>query len=101
MIAPSIEPVTAYALATPLIFAVSAIALPLTGMEHSWHVLTAVLVLEGLVGAAEGEAPGAVFVGALILMPLIRFEGFAFAGARSSRSGRWGTAAPRWRLLSR
>ena len=78
---PGLSAARAYTIAIGLVFATSAIALPLTGLEHCWHVLTVVLSLEGLDRAADGEAPRARFLLALFLMPLVRFEGIAFAGA--------------------
>lgn len=64
-----------------LLFAFSAVALPMTGMEHSVHVWASVLTLIGLVRAARGERPGASALLAVVLLPLIRFEGMAFAVA--------------------
>ncbi|MBA1723329.1 hypothetical protein G9H41_27515, partial [Escherichia coli] len=57
----------------------SAIALPLTGMEHSVHVWATVATFGGLTEAARGRSPTPVHFIALVLLPLIRFEGAAFA----------------------
>lgn len=64
-----------------LIFNTSALALPMTGMEHSVHVWASIVTFAGLVGAARGVAPTPLHFLALVLLPLIRFEGIAFAGA--------------------
>jgi len=64
-----------------LVFCTSAVALPMTGMEHSVHVWASIVTFAGLVAAARGCAPTAFHFLALVLLPLIRFEGFAFAGA--------------------
>ncbi|WP_456617294.1 hypothetical protein [Bradyrhizobium sp. P5_C12] len=64
-----------------LIFNVSAVALPMTGMEHSVHVWASVVTFAGLAGAARGRTPTPLHFAALVLLPLIRFEGAAFACA--------------------
>jgi hypothetical protein len=69
----------AYAVAVLLVFLASAIALPMTGLEHSLHAWVAVTTFAGLVGAISGQAPNRLHFAALILLPLIRFEGAAFA----------------------
>lgn len=61
------------------IFSSSAIALPMTGMEHSLHVWATVATFGGLTEAARGRSPTAMHFAALVLLPLIRFEGIAFA----------------------
>lgn len=63
-----------------LVFNTSAVALPMTGMEHSVHVLACIVIFAGLV-AATRESPGALHFLALVLLPFIRFEGAAFACA--------------------
>jgi hypothetical protein len=68
-----------YLIALLLIFNVSAVALPMTGMEHSAHVWASVVTFLGLAAAARGSAPTALHFIALVLLPLIRFEGAAFA----------------------
>ncbi len=60
-----------------VIFAASALALPMTGMEHTLQVLTVVLVMEGLIAVSEGAPPAPLFMAALVAMPLVRFEGMA------------------------
>jgi hypothetical protein len=61
------------------IFSSSAIALPLTGMEHSLHVWATVATFGGLTEAARGRSPTPMHFVALVMLPLIRFEGAAFA----------------------
>ncbi len=73
------ERIFSYAIALLAVFITSAIALPMTGMEHSVHVWASVVTFVGLAGAARGQPPGAVCFVALVLLPLIRFEGMAFA----------------------
>ena len=46
----------AYPLGILLIFAVSGVALPMTGLEHSWHVFLAVVVLFRLAECCRPEA---------------------------------------------
>lgn len=70
-----------YLIALILIFNVSAVALPMTGMEHSVHVWASIVTLAGLVAAARGRTPTPLHFIALVLLPLIRFEGAAFAFA--------------------
>lgn len=75
-----------------LILSISAVALPMLGMEHSLHVLTVLLTFRGLVAVAEGVKTPFWLVLALIAMPLVRFEGMALAGAASLALvllGRW------------
>jgi hypothetical protein len=71
----------AYAAAGLTIFVTSAIALPMTGMEHSLHVWATVVTFSGLVAAAQGRTLKPSHFVALVLLPLIRFEGLALAGA--------------------
>jgi hypothetical protein len=70
-----------YLIALLLVFNVSAVALPMTGMEHSVHVWASVVTFVGLVAAARGRTPTPLHFIALVLLPLIRFEGAAFACA--------------------
>lgn len=53
--------------------------LPLTGMEHSLHVLCVVAVVLGFADLAQDGRVRGWLVAAIILMPLIRFEGLAMA----------------------
>jgi hypothetical protein len=81
LIDPKNAPAFAFALAILTFFATSLFALPMTGMEHSWHVLLAIVALDGLIAASKGERPSVLFQASIVLMPLIRFEGAAFSGA--------------------
>lgn len=64
-----------------LILSINAIALPMTGMEHSLQILAVVITMRGLVTMAEtGKVPVLLAAG-VIVMPFIRFEGMALAGA--------------------
>lgn len=69
----------AYLIALIVIFNTSALALPLTGMEHCLHVLASIVTLTGLVTAARGGSPTALHFVALVVLPFIRFEGAALA----------------------
>ena len=63
----------------PLI-GLSALALPMTGMEHSLHVLLVILVVRGIVSTVEDGAPPSLgLLAAVVTMPLVRFEGIAMA----------------------
>lgn len=64
-----------------ILSAISAVALPMTGMEHSVHVWASVMTFIGLVRVSRGQKPTAVHLLAVVLLPLIRFEGMAFAVA--------------------
>lgn len=70
-----------YLIALLVIFNVSAVALPMTGMEHSVHVWASIVTFAGLITAARGCTPTPLHFLALVLLPLIRFEGAAFACA--------------------
>lgn len=63
-----------------LILLTSSVALPLTGMEHSLHVLAVVATIDGLVDAAEERTIPRYLTPALVMMPLLRFEGAALSG---------------------
>jgi hypothetical protein len=64
-----------------LILAINAFALPLTGMEHSLHVLLVVLAIRKLIELIETDRPSVLLFVAIVCMPLVRFEGLAFAFA--------------------
>ena len=66
----------AYPLGVLLIFVISAVALPMTGLEHSWHVLLIVVMLFEFARMLStlGEASLAL-IAAIVLAPLFRFEG--------------------------
>lgn len=55
-------------------YSANGVGVAFTGMEHSFHILYALLVITGLVEAAEGGKPGFWLTAALILGPLVRYE---------------------------
>lgn len=62
------------------ILSINAIALPMTGMEHSLHVLGAILVVSGLAELVEREKTASwQLVFGIVLCSLIRFEGLALS----------------------
>ena len=61
--------------------AINAFALPLTGMEHSLHVLAAIMVTAGLIDLEANKPAPALLVAGIVLGPLIRFEGVVLSGA--------------------
>ncbi|MGB4220907.1 MAG: hypothetical protein WBJ50_06470 [Smithellaceae bacterium] len=63
-----------------IIFITNSIALPMTGMEHIWHVLFVIITLHGIAGLLQNGTRW-WFYASIILMPLIRFEGLAFSCA--------------------
>ncbi len=73
------EGLFSYVIAVLAIFVTSAIALPMTGMEHSLHVWASIMTFIGLVEATRGQGPRLIHFMALVLLPLVRFEGTAFA----------------------
>jgi hypothetical protein len=62
-----------------LCVAVNLVGLVFTGLEHSLHLLTSILVLIGVARVVEGEKPPKWLVVAIVLLPLWRFEGMALA----------------------
>jgi hypothetical protein len=93
-----------YPLGVLLIFAVSAVALPMTGLEHSWHVYLVVAALFGLVemlSAQDGVSWG--LIAAIVLIPLVRFEGVAFSCAAIlalALTGHWKPALTAMALMT-
>ena len=77
-----------------LILSISAFALPMTGMEHTLHVLTVIVAIRGLVAVLEDGKVSVWFVIAVIAMPFVRFEGVALATAVALAL----TIAGRWRI---
>lgn len=71
----------AYAALPLALLAVNAYALPLTGMEHSLHVLTVAFVMKGLFDLSREKPAPASLVAGLVLGPLVRFEALALCGA--------------------
>lgn len=71
-----------WALLIPLlIWSVNGAALPFTGMEHPLHLLAVVLTMTGLVALGETGKLTRSLAFAIVLAPLIRFEGLALSGA--------------------
>ncbi|WP_085909343.1 hypothetical protein [Kiloniella majae] len=64
-----------------LILSISSLALPMTGMEHSLHVLVALATIRGLISLVEDDICSCSFMLVVIVGPLIRFEGLALSGA--------------------
>ncbi len=62
------------------LFVVSGFALPMTGLEHSLHVLATLVALAGVAALAEGKSWPWTATVAVIALPLLRFEGLALAG---------------------
>ena len=69
----------AYLIALIVIFNASAVALPMTGMEHCLHVLASIVTFIGLVAVARGGSPTPLHFVALVSLPFLRFEGAALA----------------------
>lgn len=68
-------------LGAALLLAVNGYGLVFTGMEHSLHMLAALVIVTGLAGIARGAAPGWPMLAAIVIAPLLRFEGLALSGA--------------------
>ena len=66
-------------IALALALASNALALPMTGMEHSLQVLVGLAALHGLVSLITNGAPSAGLILSVVLLPLVRFEGIALA----------------------
>ncbi len=88
-------PLLSWTIALLSVFIISGVALPFVGLEHCLHVLLAVIVLRGLIQIGEGEKPSLLLLAAIVLMPLVRYEGLAFslvALAALSLLGFWRSA---------
>ncbi len=73
------EVVRGVALVVVLCVAIDTVGLVFTGLEHSLHVLTCIVLVLGLARALEdGRVPVSLIV-AIVLVPLWRFEGIALA----------------------
>jgi hypothetical protein len=66
-------------LLTVLSVAINLVGLVFTGLEHSLHVLASVLIIYGLARALEEGATPPWLVAAIVLAPLLRFEGLALS----------------------
>jgi hypothetical protein len=60
-------------------YSANGVGVAFTGMEHSLHILCALLVVSGLIDAAEGDQPGLWLTAALIAGPLVRYEALLMA----------------------
>jgi hypothetical protein len=64
----------------PLVgLAINGLSLPMTGMEHALHVLASVAIVAGLVHLARDGRPAAWLLLAIVLAPLLRYEGAALS----------------------
>lgn len=63
------------------ILCINAVGLPFTGMEHNIHVFFTLLLLWLWMQYLEKGTLNALFYLSIVMIVLIRFEGFAFAGA--------------------
>ncbi len=70
-----------FGLCLALPFMIGAYHLPLAGMEHMLHILAVVMTLTGLVRTHKTKRVHPSLIIAIILMPLLRFEGIAYTGA--------------------
>lgn len=71
---------SALALALSMCLLMNSWALVMTGLEHSLHVMTVVLLLWGVLQVIDhGASARWVLLLSLVAMPLIRFEGMALA----------------------
>jgi len=75
-----------------LILSINAFALPMTGMEHSLHVLLVAVTITGLVELAETNRASPLLLAAIVLMPFVRFEGLALSFATTLAMGLLGRA---------
>ena len=66
-------------LGAALVMALNSLALPMTGMEHSLHVMLSVLIVRGLYKAERGEVASLWMVALITLNVLTRFEGLALS----------------------
>ncbi|MEM9045234.1 MAG: hypothetical protein AAGC81_11095 [Pseudomonadota bacterium] len=65
----------------PLVYACYHLfALPMTGMEHSLHVLASTAIIIGLAGLTREYSPSFLLIAGIFCAPLLRFEGLALAG---------------------
>ena len=69
----------AAALLPLLIVSMNLIGLPMTGMEHTLHMLASLGVLAGFLSVAPHKPLPWILVGGIVLAPLLRFEGAAIS----------------------
>lgn len=65
--------------ASALVLALNSLALPMTGMEHSLHVMISVLLVYGLYRAEKDRTASLWMVALITLNVLTRFEGLALS----------------------
>lgn len=82
--------VLAYVAVPFLLIAVNGYALSFTGMEHALHMFVSLSIIAGLLGVSRTSAPTAGLLIAVVAAPLLRFEGFALAGAALVAIALWG-----------
>lgn len=73
-----------------LLLGINGFALTFTGMEHTLHVFASLAVILGLSHLSRDHAPSLLFFVAVVAVPLLRFEGFALAGAALIAVAIWG-----------
>ena len=78
---PTSQSLLAFAIVFIVMIASNLLGVSFTGMEHALHIFTSLLVLNGLIRAAETGRVPSWMVAALIVNPLVRFEGLALSGA--------------------
>jgi hypothetical protein len=82
-------------LVVSLCLAINLAGLVFTGLEHSLHALTSVVVVYGLARTLEGKETPPWLVAAIVLAPLWRFEGMALSSLAICAlvlAGRWRAA---------
>jgi hypothetical protein len=82
--------VLSYVAVPALLFAINGFALAFTGMEHTLHVFASLAIILGLSRLSSDHAPSLLFFVAVVAVPLLRFEGFALAGAALFAVALWG-----------
>jgi hypothetical protein len=83
-------PILGYVAVPTLLLAINGFALTFTGMEHTLHVFASLAVILGLSHLSRDHAPSLLFFVAVVAVPLLRFEGFALAGAALIAVAIWG-----------
>jgi hypothetical protein len=78
---PKSQRLLAFAIVFIVMVATNLIGVSFTGMEHALHVFTSLLVLNGLIRTVETGRVPLWMMAALIVNPLVRFEGVALSGA--------------------
>jgi hypothetical protein len=79
-----------YVAGPALLLAINGFALAFTGMEHTLHVFASLAIILGLSRLSRNHPPRLLFFVAIVAAPLLRFEGFALAGAALIAVAIWG-----------